>query len=266
MYNFHAAYPTVQHEQAAERIVDFFAHQSDVQAVLLTCSCARGKATRDSCLDIAILVKPEVLVAKRHDLEQMWESVYLTDPIFQTLQAIGKYSHVDLEFVNGMFEPRYHDWTTGPDEFELAIGNLLVYSVPLWEQGDYLSQLKSQWLPYYREELRRERLEMVHRYCLNNLHHIPGYIARGLYFQSFHRLWHAFGEFLQALFISRRIYPIAYYKWVREQIEEILELPSLYVTLSKLFEIRRFESDDIAQKAQILEGLLAEFIPASALA
>jgi hypothetical protein len=105
---------------------------------------------------------------------------------------------------------------------------------------------------------------MVRRYCLNNLHHIPGYIARGLYFQSFHRLWHAFGEFLQALFISRRVYPIAYDKWVREQIEEILELPSLYVTLSKLFEIRRFESDDIAQKAQILEGLLAEFIPASA--
>lgn len=261
MYNFHAAYPTFEHEQAAKHVVDFFAHQPDVQAVLLTGSCARGKATRDSCLDIAILVNPEASAAKQHDLEAMWESLYQTDPIFQSLQAVGKYSHVDLWFANGLFEPQYHDWTTGPDAFELAIGNLLVYSFPLWEQGNYLSQLKSQWLPYYGEELQRERLAMVRRYCLNNLHHIPGYIARGLYFQSFHRLWHAFGEFLQALFISRKIYPIAYDKWIREQIEEILELPSLYRALPKLFEIQQFESDEIAQKAQMLENLLAEFVP-----
>ncbi len=225
MYTFHAAYPTVQHEQAAERIVDFFARLDDVQAVLLTCSCARGKATRDSCLDITVLIKPDLLPAKRLGLEQKWNSVYQTDPVFQSLQAIGAYSTVDLEFTSGLIKPGYHGWTTGPDEFELTIGNLLVYSVPLWEQGDYLGQLKGQWLPYYDEELRRERLEMVHRYCLNNLHHIPGYIARGLFFQSFHRLWHAYGEFLQALFISRRVYPIAYDKWVREQLEEILELP-----------------------------------------
>ncbi len=264
MYTFRAAYPTLQHEQAAEHIVDLFSCQSHVQAILLTCSCARGKATRDSCLDIAVLIKPEVLEAERRDLEQMWESVDQTDPVFKSLRSIGKYSHVDLEFVNGLFEPGYHGWTSGPDAFELAIGNLLVYSVPLWEQGDYLRQLKSQWLPYYGEELGRERLEMVRRYCLNNLHHIPGLVARGLYFQSFHRLWHAFGEFLQALFISRRIYPIAYDKWIREQVEEILELPHLYVALPKLFEIRRFESDDIASKAQTLERLLAEFIPDSA--
>ncbi|MBN2258864.1 MAG: hypothetical protein JW704_13795 [Anaerolineaceae bacterium] len=165
--------------------------------------------------------------------------------------------------MDGLFEPGCHSWTSGPDGFELAIGNLLVYSVSLWERGNYLRQLKSLWLPYYREDLRQVRLEMVRRYCLNNLHHIPGFVARGLYFQSFHRFWHAFGEFLQALFISRRIYPIAYDKWIREQVEEILELPHLYAALPELFEIGQFESDEIAAKAQILESLLAEFVPAS---
>jgi predicted nucleotidyltransferase len=264
MYSFHAAYPTIQHEQAAGRIVEFFSRQPGVQAVLLTCSCARGKAVPDSCLDIAVLLKPETLAARGHDLERAWASVNEADPAFQALRAVGKYSQVDLEFVDGLFEPGGHNWTSGPDAFEPAIGNLLAYSVPVWEQGDCLHQLKDQWLPYYGEDLRRERLETVRRYGMNNLQHIPGYVARGLYFQSFHRLWHAFGEFLQALFISRRVYPIAYDKWVREEVEEILGMPQLYAELSKLFEIQKFESGEIAEKARIIERLWGEYIPEQA--
>ena len=141
-----------------------------------------------------------------------------------------------------MFIPTEQDEAAGPDGFELGIGNFLAYSVPLWQGSDYLTQLKQQWLPYYNEDLRRQRLNMVRHYCLNNLHHIPLYIERGLYFQSFDRLYNAYQEFLQALFIARRTYPIAYNKWIREQIEEILDLPVLYTQLSHLFEIKRFES------------------------
>ena len=100
---------------------------------------------------------------------------------------------------------------------------------------------------------------MVRGYCLNNLHHIPLYIERGLYFQSFDRLYNAYQEFLQALFISRRTYPIAYNKWIREQIEEILGLPELYAQLSHLFEIKRFESAELADKALEVEQLLEKY-------
>ena len=103
---------------------------------------------------------------------------------------------------------------------------------------------------------------MVRSYCLNNLHHIPLYIERGLYFQSFDRLYNAYQEFLQALFIARRTYPIAYNKWIREQVEEILGLPELYAQLSHLFEIKRFESSEIADKAEKVERLLEEYAPA----
>ena len=49
------SYPTRAHERAAESIVAFFAARDEPDAVLLTNSCARGKATPDSCLDVLVL-------------------------------------------------------------------------------------------------------------------------------------------------------------------------------------------------------------------
>ena len=65
------------------------------------------------------------------------------------------------------------------------------------------------------------------------------------------------------LFISRRIYPIAYNKWIWEQVEEILGMPELYAQLSHLFEIKQFESSEIADKAKEVEQLLEEYAPSS---
>ncbi|MCI0698080.1 nucleotidyltransferase domain-containing protein [candidate division KSB1 bacterium] len=253
-------YPTMQHEQASKAIVEFFCQHADVEAVILLGSCARGKATRDSCLDILILVLPEILATQRAKLEQAWDDFYTAAPVFKAVQQVGKYSHVDLAFIDGQFRPHPRDWTSGPDSFELEIGNTLIYSVHLWERRDYLSRLKAQWLPYYDEDLRQKRLTETRGYCLNNLDHIPLYVERGLYFQSFHRLYDAFREFLQAVFITRRTYPIAYNKWIREQIEEILGLPELYQRLPSLFEIEQFESQQIAEKAKDLEALLSAYV------
>lgn len=255
-----AVYPTEHHERAARAVTTFFAEQPEVEAVILMGSCARGKAAPGSCLDFLILVPPPVLAVKRAELEARWETFYNREEVFKPMLQIGKYSHVDLDFMTGQFPVPYHGWTTGPDNFELEIGNTLAYTVPLWERGDTFQQLKTQWLPYYDETLRTERLAMARKYCLNNLHHIPEFVERGLYFQSFTRLYDAFGEFLQALFISRKIYPIAYDKWVREQIEEILGLPELYQRLPRLFEITHFESQELAQKGRDLEALVEEYV------
>jgi hypothetical protein len=192
-----------------------------IQAVYPTLE--HEQAARDSCLDFLVLLRPEV---------------------FRALLQVGKYSHVDLDFIDGRFVPKPRGWTSGPDEFELEIGNTLVYAVPLWQRDDYYDSLKAQWLPYYSEALRQERLTMVRRYCVNNLDHIPLYIRR---------------EFLQALFISRRTYPISYDKWIREQVEEVLGLPDLYQRLPRLFEISHFESNEIARKAEELQGMLEEY-------
>ena len=201
-----AAYPTPEHRQAAEAIVDFFMAQFEIDALLLVNSCARGKATRDSCLDIVVLAQPDTLQARLAEWQNHWEQFEQTDAALDQLRHVGRYSVVHLDFVNGVFKPEERDEAAGPDDFELGMGNFLAYSVPLWEGSAYLAQLKRAWLPFYNETLRRERLGMVRRYCLNNLHHIPLYLERGLYFQSFDRLYNAYREFLQALFISRRTY------------------------------------------------------------
>jgi len=252
----HPAYPTDRHQRAAQAAVDFFSACRDVEAVILAGSCARGKAGPDSCLDILVLTRPELPPDAKSALEQQWKGIYSTDRTFEALRQTGKYSNLDLDLIDGRFAPRSRGWTSGPDEFELQIGNALVYSVALWERADYLERLGARWLPYYEEPLRQERLAMVRRYCQNNLDHVPLYVDRGLYFQAFHRLYDAFREFLQALFIARRTYPITYNKWIREQVEDILGMPELYRQLPGLFEIERFESQEIAGKARDLERLL----------
>jgi hypothetical protein len=66
---------------------------------------------------------------------------------------------------------------------------------------------------------------------------------------------------LQALFIARRTYPIAYNKWAREQLVDILQLPDLYRQITHLFEITHFESGQIQEKAHTVERLLEHFAP-----
>jgi predicted nucleotidyltransferase len=256
-----STYPTQEHQRAAETIVDFFVSNYKIDAVLLVNSCARGKATRDSCLDIVMLAKPEPSRSTLSTLEAGWTEFEKSNQTIQDLYKAGKYSVVHPDFIHGVFNPKEQDEAAGPDDFEIELGNFLAYSVPLWEGSDYFSQLKGQWLPYYDEELRQQRLDKVRWYCLNNLNHIPLYIERGLYFQSFDRLYNAYREFLQALFIARRTYPIAYNKWIREQVEEILGLPALYAQLSHVFEIKQFESYEIADKAKEVEQLLEKYAP-----
>ena len=84
------------------------------------------------------------------------------------------------------------------------------------------------------------------------------FVERAIYFQAFHRLYDAFREFIQALFISRRTYPIAYDKWIREQVEEMLGLPDLYVQLRAILEVSAIESAQTAERATTLQRLLEE--------
>jgi len=255
------SYPTQEHQAAAETISAYFAANHRTDAVLLVNSCARGKATRDSCLDIVVLAKPDPLRPALSTLEADWARLAQTNPAIEALKRVGRYSVVHPDYIDGVFSPPERDEAAGPDDFELWIGNFLAYSVPLWQGSDYFAHLRQQWLPYYDEELRQQRLSMVRHYCLDNLYHIPLFIERGLYFQSFDRLYNAYREFLQALFIARRTYPIAYNKWIREQVEEILGLPELYNQLTHIFEIDRFESSEIADKAEEVEQLLEKYAP-----
>ena len=263
MMKFEPIYPSPEHQNAANVITEHFVSNYKIDAVLLVNSCARGKATRDSCLDIVVLAKEGEERSQLNELKSSWYELESSSQEIQNLYKVGKYSVVHPDFIRGIFTPREQDESAGPDDFEIQIGNFLAYSYPLWQGSDYFTQLKEQWLPYYNEELRLQRLERVRWFCLNNLHHIPLYIERGLYFQSFDRLYNAYQEFLQALFIARKTYPIAYNKWIHEQLVGILGLPKLYEQITHLFEIKKFESTEIADKAEEVEELLDKYAPSS---
>jgi hypothetical protein len=261
-YSFQPAYPTPQHARSAQAISHFFAGRVGVSAVLLTCSCARGRASRDSCLDIAVLLQPGLPAADKDKLRAAWEGYYQGEALFAEQRQVGAFSQVDLDFCDGQFDPAHfeHGWTSGADAFELEVGNLLAYSHPLWQGDERYASLRAQWLPYYPTALARARQAMVLRYCRNNLAHIPLYVQRGLYFQAFKRLYCALEEFLQALFIARRTYPIAYDKWIHEQVVEILGLPELYPQLVSLLETHHLESWELAEKAATMENLISRYI------
>jgi predicted nucleotidyltransferase len=121
-------------EQAADAaIVDFFSTQFEIDAVLLVNSCARGKATRDSCLDIIVLAQPDTLQARLAAWQNRWEQFERTNAAIEQLRQAGKYSAVHLDFIDGVFTPEERDEAAGPDGFEL--GRLLASGA--WKPGSY---------------------------------------------------------------------------------------------------------------------------------
>ena len=209
---------------------------------------------------MAVLVKPHTSSGKIQSLEKAWNTYAANQPVILAYRTAGPHAHLHLDIFDGQFSPLIWDEGGGPDCFEVEIGNRVAYSVPVNLVGSHFQQLQSQWLPYYSDALRHNRLAMAHAACLYDLDHIPLLRRRGLHFHAFDRLYKAFQEFLQALFIARRTYPIAYNKWIREQVQDRLQLPELYRELSPLLSISNIETAEIENKAAALKALLQRWI------
>jgi predicted nucleotidyltransferase len=250
-------YPTKQHKKAAEKFVEIFSKDKRVQSLVLICSCARGKAEKGSCVDIAVVIKDEKFHnAVRKSLDRAIKHMKET----KELAKLGKYCHLDIEITTGKIQVEERDWCSGPDEFELEIGNYFAYGIILFDKNNYFKKLRNKWLPYYSEKLRKKRLKEVKNYCVNNLDHVFPYVKRKLYFQAFDRLYKATQEFMQALFIKKRVYPIAYDKWVKQQYVEILKMPELYKQIVNILSIENMESDEISIKAKKLKKLVEKYL------
>jgi predicted nucleotidyltransferase len=244
------------HAAAADVSVAFLSQLPGVEAVTLVGSAARRQDAND--LDLSVLVPDEP--AGERAVEAFGRFAETSAEV-QRLTEAGPFMEVDLGWYTGHFAPGSRGWTSGPDVFELAIGNELAYSRLLWRGSGRFDALREAWLPYYGEELRRRRLADARMYAINDLDHVPLMLARDEPFNAFHRLYLAFKGFLQALFISRRTYPVSYDKWIREQVAGILGLPDLYAELPGIVGIDRLEPARIDVSAQRLRELLDEHAP-----
>jgi len=255
------SFPTDHHQAAAEAVVDYWALRPETQAVLLTCSCARGRAVPDSCVDMSIVVAPERLRATQSAIWPRFERYCRENAACQALKARVPWSAVDADLIDGTFSPGYHGYTSGADDFELQVGNAIAWSRPLLRNGDRWERLQAEWLPYYGASRRDERMASILTFARNNIEHIAPYAARGLLHQAHRRLLHASEEYLQALFISRRVYPIAYDKWIREQMVDILDEPAAYDQFHGLFALPSLDAHSLSHSAGTLSELLDAITP-----
>jgi predicted nucleotidyltransferase len=253
---------SAEHAQAARSAASWFSQAAVVDGVLLVGSWARSRADRGSDLDLAVLVRPDTDEGERDALVAAWERSKARVEAAKLLRPLVRHSDFDVEVLDGEFAPEPRRWTSGPDAFELQIGNYVAYSTPLFERGDRYRKLRNHWLPFYDDELRARRLDAVRTYCINNLGHIPLALGRGDRFHAFHRLYHASQEFLQALFISRRTYPISYDKWIEEQIAGRLGLPELHRQLLEIVGVPALDPASISPSGARLRALLDEWTAA----
>jgi predicted nucleotidyltransferase len=253
-------FPTELHQTVAEFATHFFLGRPLVDTVLVVNSCARGQVTPASDLDLAVLVSACATAEQLQGLEASWQEFMATEPLLRQFKHGSRFAQVHLDVFNGEFTPGVWDAGGGPDSFEVEIGNRIAHSAPMREAGPYFRQLQSRWLPYYDNDLRLRRLTMAREACAYDLEHVPHCLTRGLYFQAFDRLYKAFQEFLQGLFISHGIYPVAYNKWVREQVEGWLGLPELYQELPAILSVRNLESTELSEKADALRIVLERWV------
>jgi len=253
---FTPSFPTKLHQDTAELVRDYFLAIPGVDTVLVVNSCARGQAVPESDLDFAILVKPDTTPAEIKNIEHTWRIYSEKQPTFLKYKQSSQFAHLHLDIIDGNYKPTNIEKGEPIDYFEIEIGNQICYSAPMNNTGFYFQELKNKWLPYYNEELRLQRLQTTKDACRYDLDHIPFFIKRELYFQAFDILCKAFQEYLQVLFIANKTYPIAYNKWIREQVVKWLNKPDLYPKLSPILSISNIESNEINDKAKDLRKLL----------
>jgi predicted nucleotidyltransferase len=253
-------FPTQVHEKVAELFAGFCEKREAIDTVLVVNSCARGHAAAQSDLDMAALVNAGTSRLEIGELERSWNRFASKSSLVAQLMEMGPFCKLHVDFFDGVFAPAVWDEGGGPDNFEIEIGNRIHHSYVLHNAGQYFMKLRREWLPYYSFELRSSRIDMVRQACTYDLVHIKHLHDRSLHFHAFDRLYKAFQEFLQGVFICRRTYPVAYNKWIHEQIVEWLELPDLYDELLQVLTIADLESEDVLVKAKMLQDLLERWV------
>ena len=202
------------------------------------------------------MVNPDTTAKEIKDIETSWMTYSANQPICVKYKQSTPFAHLHLDIITGNYIPANIELGEPIDYFEIEIGNQICYSAPMHNAGPYFQELQTKWLPYYDEDLRLLRLKGTLNACIYDIDHIPSFIKRGLYFQAFDILWKAFQEYLQTLFIANKTYPIAYNKWIKEQIVKWLDKPELYPKLSPILSVSNLESNELNDKARMLRELL----------
>ena len=122
-------FPATLHRQVAELAGEFFANRASVDTVLVVNSCARGRATPESDLDMAVLVQPTLAAEDVRASEEEWRRFVAAQPTIAEFKQAGAFAHVHLDLFDGRFVPSVWDEGGGPDTFEVELVNRVAYAI-----------------------------------------------------------------------------------------------------------------------------------------
>jgi predicted nucleotidyltransferase len=262
----HLKYPHESYRKVLTEIVEYYKGYPGVYAIVLTGSLARGKAVKGSCIDLAIFLGKKqfkALASKMTERRKAY-SCLKGQICFYEGEVEGGILfgdiRVDVIFTDGKFKLFCENsFDIIRDEFETTIGNLLVYSVVLYEKDKRYQRLKQKYLPFYDDKLRKARLAGTAEEFNYKIWKTKWLAERGEYFVALEALLEAQRISLQHLFIEKRKYPIDYVKWLKEQCTEILNMPSLYEELASVINGIELTKEGILEKNEFSEKLFLRY-------
>jgi hypothetical protein len=248
------------------KLVEYFRNYPGVYAIVLIGSLAREKAVEGSCIDLFIFLDKGHLDSLASTMTSRTEAYsrmngrvcYHTSDIEGGIE-FGNI-RVDLGFSEGDFKGESENsFDITRDEFETTVGNLLVYSIPLYQKGKKFQRLRQKYLPFYDDNLRSIRLKGTAEEFSYKIWKTRWLAERGEYFAALEALLESQRIFLQHLFIKERKYPIDYAKWLKDQCTEILGMPKLYPELTSIINGIELAKNCILEKSSMLEKLFGRY-------
>jgi len=259
-------FPHREYKTTLTRLVGYFSNYPSVYAIVLTGSLARGKAVEGSCIDLFVFLSKKHLRLLASTITSRIEAYARLGG--QICYYVGKVEggiefgdiRVDVGFTDGSFNRGHEDsFNITRDDFETTVGNLLVYSIPLYQKGEQFQKLKQEYLPFYDEARRKTRLKGTAEEFDYKIWKTRWLAEREEYFAALDTLLEAQRIFLQHLFIKVRKYPIDYVKWLHEQCSQILSMPQLYQELSQIINRIELTKNGIFEKSNLLERLFMRY-------
>jgi hypothetical protein len=248
------------------KLREYFREYPGVFAIVLTGSLARGRAVKGSCVDLVVFLGSRhfnllssTLDSRIKAYSRLGGNVCYYEGNVEGGIEFGDF-RVDVSFTDGNFACNSENsFDITRDYLETTVGNLMVYSVTLYEKGKQLQRLKEKYLPFYDDALREIRLKGTASEFKYKVWKTAWLTERGEHFAALDTLLEAQRIFLQHLFIKRRKHPIDYVKWLKEQCSQILAMPELYQELAKTIDGLELSTKGIMEKTELLKGLFARY-------
>ncbi len=248
------SYPTPEHERLAHELTRILSADRRVEAVLLSGSLARGRGVPESCLDLTVFTTPGEFHAEGLPEAGALEVLAGADGAMVHFEKV----RADLTYTDGNLRPGGQ--LPREDDFELAVGNFAVYSVPLFDRAGYWADWRRPFLPYFAEDIRQARIEAVRKDFAWNIDNIRQMARRGLLFHGLERVMISFRYLIQLCFLTARVYPIDYMKHLEEQVTVLLGHPGWLSQMSAVFTVPNLTPGLLMAKADLLSHLADSFL------